>query len=95
MEVPKLSEAILLGIGLVRNERRTYLHERPLQGPCGCALGTPLYALGESIAAWVATIEPQEVEHDPSRTTSSTQYPSTTNCEPEGKFQGVESGCNK
>lgn len=106
----KLSEAILLGIGAVREERLQYLNlhgfgGRP--GVCGCAIGTALYAVGcrivygrdvpvcytrameklwpwtktgsivsamslrhirgetrESIAAWIATIEPQDESVD-------------------------------
>jgi hypothetical protein len=113
----KLSEAIRLGAGAVKEDRAVYLSmNRP--DPCGCALGTAMYAMGarsmldyydgtfkqwpwlalpgpkcpececlhhgtddipsvaftisvlhcahkwtrERIAAWVATIEPQEQE---------------------------------
>lgn len=102
----KLSEAILLGIGAVRNDKTTFL--RFSNGLCGCAIGTAIYSVGkhreflegrpgidmchelwpwtkalykegsaisiaekistrhyfgesrESLAAWIATIEPQE-----------------------------------
>ena len=105
MSIPKLSEAILLSIGVVRERRDLYLIDD--NGPCGCAIGTALYSVGvrndahlsflykfwpwtnqaysskvwwvktigreisrrhykgatrEAIAAWIATIEPQEEE---------------------------------
>ena len=107
----KLSEALLLGIPAVKENRNTFLSEDNPQCPEGCALGTAVYAVGvrakdmryrgfsvnnanpvkvydkiielwpwvtmkrakeisvrhtygesrESIAAWIATIEPQDV----------------------------------
>ena len=96
----KLSEAILLSIGAVDNEPRLFLSTNR-DKPCGCAIGTALYSLGEteytvtsswivalqrhwpwlsyelgvevstrhssgesreSIAQWIASIEPQEIE---------------------------------
>ena len=99
MSTPKLSEAILLSIGVVKEQRDIYL--KTDSEPCGCAIGTALYSVGlrygdlsslyqfwpwtrqaysygirtiaqeisrrhiagasrEAIAAWIATIEPQE-----------------------------------
>ena len=103
MSIPKLSDAILLSIGIVRERRDLYLIDDDNNDPCGCAIGTALYSVGirgyadlsllfsfwpwtrhaspsgmgwtiareisqlhyegatrEAIAAWVATIEPQE-----------------------------------
>ncbi len=103
----KLSEAIILSIGMVTNYRSAWLLPGD-NGPCGCAIGTALYSVfgeaaihagsgidrchaewpwtrnkwhcheehsiaheishrhykgesRESIAAWIATIEPAEV----------------------------------
>lgn len=108
----RLSEAILLSIGAVNNQRYQFFNPdrwEDTDGPCGCVLGTALYSMGlrqkdgrfgitsggdeisyfraieqlwpwtrknniatemavrharggsrESIAAWIATIEPQE-----------------------------------
>ena len=44
MSVPKLSEAILLSIGAVRERRDLFLIDD--NGPCGCAIGTALYSVG-------------------------------------------------
>lgn len=41
----KLSEAILLSIGVVKENRRKFLHET-YEGPCGCAIGTGLWSVG-------------------------------------------------
>jgi hypothetical protein len=43
----KLSEAIRLGIGAVKNDASVFLIERRKEGPCGCAIGTALYSVGE------------------------------------------------
>ena len=94
----KLSEAILLSIGVVKEDRTTYF-ESSIEGPRGCAIGTALYSIGyhnwinnyietvervwpwtrngiadeisarhvcgesrESLAAWIASVEPKEDE---------------------------------
>lgn len=48
----KLSEAIRLGIGVVKNDRSLWLIPRD-NGPCGCAIGTALYAAGKAHGGWV------------------------------------------
>lgn len=44
--IPKLSEAILLGIGAVKEDRKLFLRFDNNHNPCGCAIGTALYAIG-------------------------------------------------
>lgn len=50
MNVPRLSEAILLGIGAVRENRDVFLAGTS-HDPCGCALGTALFIVGEKPTA--------------------------------------------
>ena len=46
----KLSEAILLGSTVVKNDRMTYLRIIDPECPEGCAIGTGLYAVGERLS---------------------------------------------
>lgn len=50
----KLSEAIVLSIGVVRNDSTLYFSPDGWlngPGPCGCAIGTALYSVG--VRSWV------------------------------------------